>query len=96
MFLGIILSIFCLQGFTYWIIDNRNLPINKLWVILLILLFYLIIFPYIFFQLEFRNDGPKCGLPVMGMIGAFWLFGGGTTIITHISYYLLKKALKNG
>lgn len=99
MFLAILFFIVFLQLLGYTIMDSKNKPrTNKRWLLFAILLFYFIVFPYILYAIEFAANGKevKCGLPIIGMIGACWVIGGGITIIAHLSYYVVKKLLANG
>ena len=98
MVLAIFILIVFLQVFSYITIDSKKINIHKLWILALFLLFYFLILPYILYQIQFKNfeEQPRCALPVVGMIGACWFFGGGITLITHLLYYTVKKLLAKG
>ncbi|WP_445452084.1 hypothetical protein [Flavobacterium sp. 25HG05S-40] len=98
MVLAIFFLIVFLQVFCYIMIDSKKVNIHKLWILTLFFLFYFLILPYILYQIQFNNieEKPRCALPVVGMIGACWVFGGGITLIAHLLYYAVKKLLAKG
>jgi hypothetical protein len=95
MFITIVLFTVFLQLLGYWAIDAKKPGFNKLWLLLVILLFYFLPLPYILCAIAFGSEEgePRCGLPVLGIIGACWIFGGAIAIITHLLYYGVKKLL---
>jgi len=81
------------QCLCYLFIDSKKIKTSKLWVLLLFILAYFILFPFLYYQ---KYEGARCGLPILAMYGFFWIFGGGVTIITHFAYFLLSKLLAKG
>ncbi|WP_298153858.1 hypothetical protein [Flavobacterium sp.] len=98
MFLTIVFGITLLQLLGYCIVDSQRMRISTLWVLLFVMLIYGIALPYTLYQIQFADEpeGPRCGLPVLGMYGACWIFGGGSALFTHLCYRLVRGALRNG
>lgn len=67
---------------------------GKTLLFLLILIGYFFIFPRFFYP-EPDPNGINCGMPIMGITLAFWVIGGGVTIIAHIIYYIISKLVKS-
>ncbi len=92
---GLFMSVF-IQCLSYWIIDSYKIRFSKLWILLLMIIVWLFVLPQIAFNSEFGDEQVRCGLPVLAMYVAFWIFGGGLTLLTHICYVITNKILKGG
>ncbi len=44
-----------------------------------------------YFMPVYRKGEFRCGMPAMGINLAFWFLGGGSLIITHIVYSIVKR-----
>ncbi len=74
----------------YLLWDKTNKKYGKSVIFLLILIAHFFIFPSYYYP-EPKPGGINCGLPILGTTFAFWIVGGGATIIVHTLYYILKK-----
>ena len=81
-----------IQVLCYVFVDNKKIKYGRIMTLVFFLLSYFILLPYGFYQIIFGNEQLRCGLPVLGMYLALWFVGGGLTIITHLLYYVEKKA----
>lgn len=73
-----------LQLGLYYTMGRRNFPFDRTFVFLSILAGHVFIFPRFFYQNPATNCEVHCGLPILGITFAFWIFGGMTTIIIHL------------
>ncbi|HFA52103.1 MAG TPA: hypothetical protein ENJ95_24060 [Bacteroidetes bacterium] len=60
---------------------------------LMVLIGHLFIFPRFFYP-EPDPNGINCGMPILGITLAFWIIGGGGTVIIHLLYYFISKFVK--
>jgi len=87
----IVVSI-CQIGF-YLTSDNLQSKHGKTIIFLLVLLGHLIFFPQFFYP-EPSPNGVHCLMPFIGIVSAFWIFGGGAAILIHTIYYLFRRLAK--
>lgn len=73
----------------YLFADWAKLNYVRTILFLAILAGHIFIFPTFFYP-EPDPQGLNCGLPILGISCAFWIVGGGITILTHFIYYLIK------
>lgn len=93
MILVAIICVAIIQVVGYCIFDNHQLPKLKAILVIAILLGHFFIFPKMFFpQLP---PGPACGMPVFGVMLAFWILGSLATIVTHSSYVVIARLVKS-
>lgn len=88
----LIVVVTILQFSLYFVLDRFKYSRMKWAVFILIVFCNLILFPDIFIE-KFREEeggNIRCGLPVMAINFAFWIFGNGASIFTHIAYRFLK------
>lgn len=74
----------------YLISDRLKLKHASVFIFLPILIGHFFILPKYFYP-EPDPDGVNCGMPILGVTLAFWIFGGGIASGTHLIYYLIKK-----
>ena len=94
MILILIFSISTLQFLLYYL-NYRKIKKEFLSTIILfgILACYYFILPKMFYP-EPRTDGINCGLPILGLTFAFWIFGSIAALITHIIWVIWKFKTK--
>jgi hypothetical protein len=67
----------------------------KLSILVGLILAHAFIFPPYFFPV-IEDDGIRCGMPLLGVTLAFWIFGIPATILTHVTYLLIKIPKRPG
>ncbi|CAM3524048.1 hypothetical protein FLSA109164_01505 [Flavobacterium saliperosum] len=88
----LIVIVTILQFSLYFILDRYKYYRIK-WVVFILIVFCnLVFFPDIFIQKFREEEGGtiRCGLPVMAIHLAFWIFGNGASVFTHIVYRFIK------
>jgi hypothetical protein len=75
------------QVLVYVILDENRVLFPKLPILLLLLILEFFILPPYFYP-EKPPGEPGCGLPLLGIMLAFWIIGGGVAVVTHILYGL--------
>ena len=86
----ILLTIFLitiLQIALYFLLEKRKLGNFKFLVLISVLVGYIFIFPPMFYPK--MPEGPKCGLPMMGVTLAFWVIGGLASTMAHLIYSIV-------
>jgi hypothetical protein len=91
----IIVFMLVIQVIGYILLDKYNLSKWKYLVLGIILILNVFILPDYFIPHN-PNHKPICGMPAMGITLAFWIIGGGTTLVTHFVYGIFQKYLLRG
>jgi len=86
----LIVLVTIIQFIIYILLDLKKLEIVKPIIFLLVLFSYLFYFPNFYF-LEPDPNEINCGNALIGIYFFFWIFGGFSLIVFHISYYFFKK-----
>ncbi|PSR56161.1 hypothetical protein AHMF7605_22975 [Adhaeribacter arboris] len=92
MILNFIILISVSQLLLYLIIDKLNFRYGKVLILTLILVGHFFIFPKYFYP-EPNSDGVNCGMPVLGITFAFWVFGSAITLLVHSIYSFIKNRI---
>jgi len=90
MILPLIILISIFQTGLYLLSDKINLKHGKIIVFLSVLMGHFFVFPR-FFHPDPDPNGINCGLPILGITLAFWILGGGATIVVHAIYYFARR-----
>ncbi|WP_018343615.1 hypothetical protein [Cytophaga aurantiaca] len=90
MILLFIIAASMLQVISYYILDRYTIKIPSYIILIILLVGHLFIFPKFFYP-EPNPNGADCGMPILGITLAFWLFG---TIAAVLSHFLWIKVLK--
>ncbi len=77
----------------YLFLDNKKIKNGKSIAFATLLMGHLFILPQFFFP-EPDPNGINCGMPVLGITLAFWVIGGGATVLMHILYFFLRKLIR--
>ena len=91
MILLFITGISLLQLFLYYLNDKYKTKLSNFIILLIILIGYLFVFPQFFYP-EPRKDGINCGMPILAITLAFWIFGTFAGVTTHL-IWKIKKAI---
>lgn len=83
MILLFIAFISFIQFLIYFIIQNYQFKIYNISILALTLIGHWMLFPQLFFP-EPKTDGINCGMPLLGVLFGFWIFGTIAAIITHV------------
>ena len=79
----------------YLVLDNKKIKNRKpIAFATLLLIGHLFILPQFFFP-EPDPNGIHCGMPELGITLAFWVIGGGATVLIHALYFLLRKLIRS-
>jgi hypothetical protein len=89
----LLLNILITQLMAYFIFDKNKITHGRSITFLLILCIYLFLLPYIFYPNIKVERGYVCGLPIVAMFMAFWGFGCGLTLLTHLIYGFIRRRL---
>jgi len=85
----VLISIF--QVCLYLASEKTGFRYGKAITLLVVLTGYFFVFPRFFYP-EPKPNGMNCGLPLVAVTLAFWVFGGGAAIFVHTLYrYWSKK-----
>lgn len=68
-----------------FLIEKNKIKVRRMWVLIAFLFLYFFILPKLFYP-KTQPDGINCGMPIMAITLAFWLFGGLASLITHVVY----------
>lgn len=90
MILLFILLISLLQVLSYYIIDKKNSKYGKSIVFGIVFLSHLFLFPPLFYP-KMDPNGANCGMPILGITMAFWIFGGFGSIVIHFLYKFITS-----
>ncbi len=93
MILLFIISVSFLQFLIYLLFEKLKVRIPIILIFLLILGGHYFIFPDFFYP-EKTETIKNCGLPILGILLIFWMFGTFMTLITHI-VWMIRKLKKN-
>jgi hypothetical protein len=80
------------QIISYLTLEKFNLSASKYLVLGLIITNYIFVLPSYFIPDNPTNE-PRCGMPIFAINLAFWIFGCGSAIITHLTFFLINKTL---
>ena len=89
----VFILMFTLQVCGYILLDKNNLSKWKYLLLAIGLILDFFVLPD-YFMPEYKEGELRCGMPVLGLYLAFWIFGGGSIILTHIVYLIVKKISK--
>ena len=89
----VFIVMFIVQLFGYIILDKYNLSNWKYLLFGVCLILDFLILPDYFIP-DFKSGEVRCGMPALGIIMAFWIFGCGLVILTHIVYVIVKLLIK--
>src|SRR5690349_10193669 len=93
MILLMILFVSFFQVVLYLLLDRTTVKKLKVFVLLLLLACHLFVFPKLFYPK--LPPGAVCGMPIVGVILAFWIFGSLITTLTHVAYlFVTRKKMK--
>lgn len=92
MILTFIIIVAICQIIIYLFIDKIQLERGKNLTFLLILIGHLFIFPQFYFP-DLDESDIGCAMPLLGITLAFWVVGGGTTIMIHLIYHIIEKVI---
>ncbi|PCJ95363.1 MAG: hypothetical protein COA50_09155 [Flavobacteriaceae bacterium] len=90
MILFFLIVISLLQFALYFLNNKYKNKVPDFVIFLLVLACYFFIFPRLFYP-EPRTDGINCGMPILGIILGFWIFGTIAGIATHLIWKLKKR-----
>lgn len=79
-----------IQIAAYKLIDIKRIIDGRIFILILILLMYIIVFPMLFKPTAPEVEGSRCGLPVIAFMMRFWIFGTLITLLTHIIYFVVN------
>lgn len=86
-FIGIV----CLLQYGVYLLNQRTKPkIPSVLIAILFLPLHFFVFPQLFFPPP-RPDGINCGMPQLGIVLGFWVFGTGGVLITHVIWYFKNR-----
>lgn len=86
-----IIAIFIIiQVAGYILLDKFNLRNWKYLIICLFLSMYIFVLPG-FFIPDNPANGIRCGMPALAITLAFWIFGCGSVLITHLAYIVIRN-----
>jgi len=94
MILLIIILITLFQVGLYIALDKTSFRKLKGLVLMVILAGHFFVFPEMFYDMFYLSSTPDellCGMPIMGIIFAFWIFGGFITVATHVTYLIVTR-----
>lgn len=94
MILLFILGISVVQLAMYFLNDKYKTKLPNFVILLILLICYFLVFPGLFYP-EPSPDGINCGLPILGITLAFWIFGTIAGIGTHIIWKVRPGKSKN-
>ena len=92
MILWTIILISLLQILIYIILDKLGYGKMKWLVFILIIAGNMFVLPELFSPK--LPEGPKCGMPIMGVYLAFWIIGELSAITVHLVYALVAIKVK--
>ena len=91
MILLFILAVCALQYGLYLLNESSKPKIPSVLIAILFLPLHFFVFPQLFFPPP-RPDGINCGMPQLGVMLAFWVFGTLGVMATHILWTFKRKA----
>jgi hypothetical protein len=90
-----ILVISLVQIGLYYLSRTSKLRWLRPVILLAVLSCHVFVFPRLFYPAP-SIDGTNCGMPVLGITLAFWIFGTVAAITTHFTWSLIRKKFKLG
>ncbi len=87
----------CLVQMTAYVLADRSEAWQKQWHTVILGIFMLsnfILFPTVY-PIPEHPDGPKCGMPILGITLGFWTIGNVFTILSHLFFKAVNAAMKN-
>lgn len=94
MILLFIIFISFVRLLLYYFIEKYSLKFPKPILLVLVLIGYYFVFPQ-YFMPEPKGDGINCGMPAMGILLGFWVFGTIAGIATHIIWIIKSQKKKH-
>lgn len=94
MILTVIIAISIFQVGIYLLLDLRHQGNLKIFVLLLVLLSYFFFLPPLFYP-QINPNGVNCGMPILGITLAFWIFGSLISTVSHLAYLFFKQVAKD-
>jgi len=73
----------------YMELDKRGLPKWKILVFFLAILIAFFALPFIY-QTVYGDNDVRCKTPLVGLVLFFWLFGGGSILLTHFVFLIFR------
>jgi hypothetical protein len=95
MILKLIAAVSILQGIAYWMAYKFNIRYASIVILFSVLALHLFFLPKLFYP-KLDPGGVKCGLPILGITLAFWIFGSLAASVTHIFGRLVIRKKKSG
>ena len=87
----LILPMFIIQVVAYILLDKYNLSRWKYLVLVVYLILDFFILPDYLIP-DYEDGEIRCGMSALAITFAFWIFGGGLTIITHFIYSIINSS----
>jgi hypothetical protein len=78
----------------YLFADILHLKYGKLLALLIVWIGYFLVLPLFFFPELDPSDRHRCGMPIVGIMFAFWIIGGGISLLVHLIYCFLRLVSK--
>lgn len=91
MILKVIAAVSILQGIAY----KFNIRYASIVILFSVLALHLFFLPKLFYP-KLDPGGVKCGMPILGITLAFWIFGSLAASVTHIFGRLVIRKKKSG
>ena len=90
MILKLMILVSLCQIILYIITDRLKIKYLKIIILFSILFAYFFVLPKYFYP-EPSPDGVNCGMPILGVNIAFWVFGTFIAFLSHLVYYYVVK-----
>lgn len=91
--LHVFILMIIIQVFAYIVLDKYNLSNWKYLILTVCLALDFFILPG-YFMPEYKEGEVRCGMPALAISLAFWIFGGGLVVGTHIVYVFVKTLIR--
>lgn len=89
----VFILMFIIQVIGYILLDKYNLSNWKYLLLATGLILDFFVLPD-YFMPEYKEGEFRCGMPALGITLAFWIFGGGLIVSTHIVYVFVRTLIK--
>lgn len=89
----VFILMFFIQVFGYILLDKYNFSNWKYLLLIIGLILDFMVLPS-YFMPHYKEGEFRCGLPALGITLAFWILGGGSIILTHFVYVVVKTRIK--
>jgi len=93
MVLAIIVLISILQIVCYILLEKRNQNSIKIFILITILISYFYFLPNLFYNEPGPNEN-NCLMPYLGLVLTFGVVGGGSSLLIHFLYSLIRLFFK--